>query len=111
MFWNVPTFQFCINRLAVFNESEFQQYLLGVGVEWKFNLPKAPWWGGVLECMVRMIKHCLTKLIGRNRHALDELSTLIIEIEGVINSPPNSYVASDDNKEPLTPCHLITVWA
>ena len=32
-------------------------------VKWIFNVPKAPWWGGVFECMVRCVRQCLRKTI------------------------------------------------
>ncbi len=81
---------------------DVQCYLSGVGIKWTFNLPRAPWWGGVFERMIRIIKRCLKKIVGRARLTLDELITLIIEVEGVINSRPISYVSSDDIEEPLT---------
>ena len=59
------------------------------------------------ERMVRMTKRCLKKPVGRARLTLDELHTLVIEIEGVINSRPISYVSADDVEEPLTPAHLL----
>ena len=34
-------------------------------VKWIFNVPKAPWWGGVFEWMVRCTKRCLRKIIGQ----------------------------------------------
>ena len=54
-----------------------------------------------------MTKRCLKKLVGRARLTLDELNTLVIEIEGVINSHPISYISADDVEEPLTPAHLL----
>ena len=71
-----------------------------------FNLEKAPWWGGVFERMVKSTKRCLRKTIGRARFSFDELHTVIVEIEGIINSHPISYLNSDD-VEPLTPSHLL----
>ena len=82
-------------------------YLSDVGVEWKFNLEKAPWWGGVFERMVKSTKRCLRKTIGQSRFSFDELHTIIVEIEGIINSRPISYLDSDDVEEPLTPSHLL----
>ena len=79
----------------------------GMGIKWTFNLPRAPWWGGVFERMIRMTKRCLKKIVGRARLTLDELITLITEVEGVINSRPLSYVSCDDIEEPLTPAHLL----
>ena len=48
-----------------------------------------------------MTKRCLKKIVGRARLTLDELITLITEVEGV------SYVSCDDIEEPLTPAHLL----
>ena len=91
---------------AMMQHEEVQHYLSGVGVQWTFNLARAPWWGGVFERMIRMTKRCLKKIVGRARLTLDELTTLITEV-GVINSRPISYVSSDDTKEPLTPTHFV----
>ena len=40
----------------------------------------------MFEQLVQMVKRCLKKMIGRARLTYDELSTVIIEVEGVINS-------------------------
>ena len=92
---------------AIMDHEDVQRYLSGVGVQWTFNLARAPWWGGVYERMIRMTQRCLKKIVGRARLILDELTTLITEVEGVINSRPISYVSSDDTEEPLTPAHLL----
>ena len=76
-------------------------------VKWIVNVPKAPWWGGVFERMVRSIKRCLKKIIGKAKFTPDELLMAITEVEMVINSRPLSYVSASDVEEPLTPSHLI----
>ena len=78
---------------------------LEVGVEWNFNLEKAPWWGGIFERMVRSTKRCL---IGQAKFTYDELLTAVIEVEAIINSRSLSYVSADDLEEPLLPSHLVT---
>ena len=77
-----------------------QQY-----VEWKFNLEKAPWWGGVFERMVKSAKRSLKKVIGRNCLTYDELPTLVTEVKAVLNSRPLSCISFEDIEEPLTPSH------
>ena len=37
---------------TIVHHHDVQHYLSGIGVEWLFNLERAPWWGGVLERMV-----------------------------------------------------------
>ena len=75
-------------------------------MNWRFNLPKAPWWGGVFEWMIQTIKRCLRKTIGQAKLSFNELSTTLTEVEAVLNSCPLSYVSSYDLEEPLTPSHL-----
>jgi len=42
-----------------------QGYSSNVGVKWSFNLEKAPWWGRIFERMIKAMKRCLKKTIGR----------------------------------------------
>lgn len=86
---------------------EVQKYFNGLGIEWRFNVPKAPWWGGVFERLVRSTKHCLRKALGQAKLSHDELHTALIEIEMVLNSRPLTYIAPDDLEESLTPSHLL----
>ena len=55
-------------------------------VKWTFNVPKAPWWGGIFERLVRSVKRCLKKVLGLARLSYDELFTALVEVEGVLNS-------------------------
>ena len=91
----------------VVSSPEVQRYFEGVGIKWRFNVPKAPWWGGLFERLVRSTKRCLRKALGRAKLSHDELLTALIEIEMVLNSRPLTYISADDLDEPLTPSHLL----
>lgn len=93
---------------SIVSHDNVQQYLAGLGVQWIFNLPKAPWWGGIFERLIKSTKRCLRKVIGQAKLSYDELSTALIEVEAVLNSRPLSHVTMDDLDEPLTPSHLLT---
>ncbi|GFY29373.1 integrase catalytic domain-containing protein [Trichonephila clavipes] len=69
-------------------------------------IERAPWWGGFYERLIRTVKLALRKTVGRATLFRDELETLLIEIEGVLNSRPLTYIFSEFN-EPLTPSHMI----
>ena len=92
---------------AVLTHPDVKQYSSLVGLQWQFNLEKAPWWGGMFERMVKSTKRCLRKAIGRAKLTYDELLTILTEVEMILNSQPLSYMTSDDVEEPLTPSHLI----
>ena len=92
---------------AVLSHPTVQQHFIKIGLEWSFNVEKAPWTGGIFERMVKSAKRCLKKTIGRAVLTYDELLTAVTEVEMILNSRPLSYVSSDDVEEPLTPSHLL----
>ena len=57
--------------------------------------------------MVKVTKRCLRKVMGQASLYFDELSTLLVEIEAVINSRPLSHLSSEDPEEPITPSHFL----
>ena len=59
--------------------------------------------------MVQTVKRSLRKVIGRAVLKFDELNTLLIEIESVINGRPLTYVYDDSEgiSYALTPAHLL----
>ena len=94
-----------INKLQ--NHPEIKNELDKLHVEWKFNLERAPWWGGFFEIMVGSVKRCLRKVLGNARLTYDELLTILVEIEGTLNSRPLTYEYNETDTETLTPSHLI----
>ena len=77
------------------------------GIKWEFNVDRAPWWGGFFERIVRSIKQCLKKILATARLTYEERRTVLVQIEGVLNSRPLTYLC-EDGGEPLTPSHLVT---
>lgn len=71
-------------------------------------MERAAWWGGMWERLVRSIKTCLRKVLGRSYLEHEELQTLICEVEAVINSRPLTYLHTESS-EPLslTPAHFL----
>ena len=59
---------------AVVRSEDVQRHFAGVGVTWLFNIEIAPWWGGMLERLIRYTKHCLKKVIGKSKLDYDELT-------------------------------------
>ena len=46
-------------------------------------------------------------MLGKSRLNYQELSTIIIEVKGIINTPPLTYLYHDDDITTITPSHLI----
>lgn len=78
------------------------------GIEWRFNPPSAPHFGGLWESAVKSAKHHLTRMMGEAKLTLSELSTLLCQIEACLNSRPITPMSSDpSDAEALTPAHFL----
>ena len=91
-----------------FVRKELKQFVNSIRIEWEYILERSPWWGGFWERLVKTVKRSLRKILKKSKITYEELLTLIIEIEGVINSRPLCYLYSDSSvDEILTPSHLM----
>ena len=70
----------------IVNHPDIEHCLSQIRIQWSFNLERAPWWGGIFERMVKSVKRCLRKTIGRGRLTLDKLQTAVTEVEMIVNS-------------------------
>jgi len=75
--------------------------------QWRFNPPAAPWWGGWWERLVGSMKSCIRKSLGRSTISRVELETLLVEIEGCINSRPLTNFDPNEPENLLTPNHFL----
>ncbi|KAG1677791.1 MMS19 nucleotide excision repair [Nymphon striatum] len=73
----------------------------------------SPWVGACWERLIRTIKVCLNKTIGRSKLSYFDMLTVISDIGHVINSRPLTYINSDSNDKlkPLTPNDFIKPYA
>ncbi|XP_048590618.1 uncharacterized protein LOC116613876 [Nematostella vectensis] len=105
---NAKTFKVTAQALQrLYDHPEVQAYLETHRITWRFNLEKAPWWGGFYERMVGSVKRCLRKTLGEARLTFDELLTVLIEVESTLYDRPLTYVYNEIGDEALTPAHLM----
>jgi len=77
------------------------------GIEWKFNVQRAPWAGGVWERMVRTVKTSLRFIINSIPPTIQDFETHLCYIENIINSRPLTYTTGNDEALPLTPHNFL----
>ena len=82
-------------------------FVLNRNIDWKVNVPTASWWGGFFEICVKLVKRCLKKVLGNAKLSYEELESVLIETEEVLNSRPLTYVYDELTAAPLTPSRLV----
>jgi hypothetical protein len=107
---NAKTFKSASKEIQRFTRSSvLRDDMINHRISWQFIGPKARWWGGYWERMVKMVKQAFKKTLGRSTLSYDEMNTVLVEVERVINSRPITYIYDDREaiSYALTPSHLI----
>ncbi|XP_017461838.1 PREDICTED: uncharacterized protein LOC108355172 [Rhagoletis zephyria] len=87
---------------------EILQFAADEGFTFAFIPPRAPHFGGLWEAAVKSAKHLLVRAVGNALLTAEEIVTLLVEIEAVLNSRPLAPLSSNPNDgEALTPAHLL----
>lgn len=90
--------------------SLMQQASSAEKIEFKFNPPAAPHFGGIWEIQIKAAKSHLYRVIGDQVLTFEELTTLFVQIEAILNSRPLYPISSDPNDlSCLTPGHFLTL--
>ncbi len=88
--------------------AELQESLAKHQINFLFNPPAAPHFGGVWEREIRSVKAALSTTIGAQSVPEEVLRTVLIEVEAILNSKPLGYVSADiSDVDPITPNHLL----
>ncbi|GBM67326.1 hypothetical protein AVEN_72458-1 [Araneus ventricosus] len=78
------------------------------GIVWHFNPPATPHFGGLWEAGVKSLKSHLKRVVGNTVLTHEEFSTLVTQVEAVLNSRPLCNLPSDPNDDfVLTPAHFL----
>ncbi|XP_029155184.1 uncharacterized protein LOC114928270 [Nylanderia fulva] len=64
-------------------------------IQWHFNPPAAPNFGGLWEAAVKSMKHHLQRVIGDATLTYEKLATLLSQIEACLNSRPLQPLSDD----------------
>ncbi|XP_011170471.1 uncharacterized protein LOC105203381 [Solenopsis invicta] len=77
-------------------------------IQWRFNPPSAPHFGGIWEAAVKSLKHHLQRVLGDSTLTFEEMSTLLAQVEACLNSCPLQALSDDpEDLSTLTPGFLV----
>ena len=90
-------------------DEKISGFLTQQGIEWKFNLSRAPWWGGQFERLIGLVKGSLYKTIGNGLLSWRELQEVLLDVEVALNNRLLDYVEDDIQLPILTPSSLFCI--
>ena len=101
---NAKTFQAAAKSLKqVIKTEDVNKFLTKENIKWKFNLPRAPWWGGHFERLIGLTKQSLFKSLGKTSLSWNELESVLLDVEVNLNNRPLSYIEDNIQYPILTP--------
>ena len=94
--------------MSLFDSPTIQHTFTHKCITFRYIPARSPHWGGAYERLIGLTKMCLKKVLGRSLVTLSELSTLIKEIQAILNNRPLTYINSDiHDLQLLTPSQLL----
>lgn len=95
--------------LALYESNGLANFFKDREIEWTFQPPRTPHFGGAHESLVRSTKKALYRALEMEAEKLrypteDTLRTVLFEVAGLLNARPLTYTSSDPaDFRPLTP--------
>ncbi|XP_043064096.1 uncharacterized protein LOC122320086 [Drosophila ficusphila] len=90
------------------NQDAITEFAATRGITFSFIPPRAPHFGGLWEAAVKSAKGLMVKAVGSAVLRQDELNTVLVEVEAILNSRPIVVDSSNPNDgEAVTPDHLL----
>ncbi|GFW16640.1 integrase catalytic domain-containing protein [Trichonephila clavipes] len=80
------------NLSRILSQSMAQYFIAKERIIWKNIIERSSWWRGFYERLVRSVKESLYKILGKALLSFEEMTTILTEIEAVLNLRPLSYV-------------------
>ena len=88
------------DNYKTFRSEKLRKFATTQAIDWKYILELSPHWGGFSERLNKLIKGALRKTLWKAKLSYEEVKTILIEIEGCLNSRPLCYVYDNDLSEP-----------
>lgn len=91
-------------------QRDVDEEFLSKEIVWHFAPPGSPHHNGLAEAAVKSMKFHLKRANGEKHLTIEEMNTLLCQVEAVVNSRPICALSNDPNDlSPLTPAHFLNM--
>ena len=81
---NASVFKSTATWMKNIRKSEgLQDCLARQDINWRFNLSRSPWWGGMYERLIKDVKKTLHKTLGRTHLTFEQLEAVVIDVKRI----------------------------
>ena len=91
----------------LFSSSEFEEKFKTASISHKTIPVYAAWYGAVWERMIKTVKECFAKVIGRYCPSHSEFVTVVSDVQKVLNNRPLTYRSQENEVDIITPNHFL----
>ena len=95
------------DNIKSFELNKTEAYFKEINGKCRPILEKSPWWGGFYERLIAILKSLLQKIVGSAKLNFQELHTVLVQIENMMNTRPLPYSFKETCDEHITPFHLM----
>lgn len=90
------------------DKSEIEDSCSKNEIDWRFIPAYSPHFGGIWEAGVKSMKSHLKRVLANSKLTYEDFSTILTQIEGILNSRPLTPMSSDPSDLlPITPSHFL----
>ena len=86
---------------------EFEEKFRTASISHKTIPVYAAWYGAVWERMIKTVKECFAKVIGRYCPSHSEFVTVLSDVQKVLNNRPLTYRSQENEVDIITPNHFL----
>ncbi|XP_058816162.1 uncharacterized protein LOC131679450 [Topomyia yanbarensis] len=91
-----------------FRSKQWDEYCTTSGITFRFIPARSPHFGGLWEAGIKSFKYHFRRIMGCKAFNMDQLLTVVAQIESVLNSRPLAPLSdSPDDTSALTPGHFL----
>lgn len=89
-------------------QSILKNYEVFSKILFQFAPPRSPHFNGLAEHAIKRVKNYIKKIAGNSNLTFEEMYSLLVSIEGILNSRPLTALSSDPNDlNVLSPSHFL----